>query len=241
MSVYSFFYDDCYYMEDMPRLKAAGSCASEILALYVSAFDSSMFCSVFDAQGPEPTESYEFPFSRPPTEAPWAMSCNPDDEGLLFVWYEDGSIISRHYQDVWNPDTYVVQSGLSGVDDGDLAVCSDQDGYWVAWMESDRSDPDFVFVPRDSVSSIEESGNQPSESGLRISPVLNPVHGPIRFNVEGYLSAFDVFIYDIAGRLKLRGEFSDDSVIFDEGLPPGAYLVRVVGGLDAASCRILVL
>jgi hypothetical protein len=242
LSVYSFFYDNCYYMEDMPRLKAAGSCATEILTLYVSAFDSSMFCAAFDAQGPEPTESHEFPYARPPTESPWAMSCNPEDAGLLFVWYENGSIISRHYQDVWNPDTYVVQSGLSGIDEGDLAVCSDQDGYWVAWMESDRSDPDFVFVPRDSVSSIEESEIRPSPSGPGITPVTNPVNGPVRFNVEGVSSTFDVFVYDIAGRLKLCEEFDEGgAIVLNEELPPGTYLVRVVSGMESASCKVLVL
>jgi len=238
----SFFYDNCYYMEDMPRLKVAGSCTSEILTLWISAFGDSMCCTAFNAEGPNPTESYKFPYSMPPQDSPWAMSCNPSDEGLLFTWFEDGSIISRHYLDVWNPDTYVVQSGISDIDEENLSVCSDQDGYWVAWLEAGRSDPDFVFVPRDSVSSIGESEIEPPLSGLSISPVSNPAQGFLRFNVGGCIGEYEVFIYDVAGRLKLHGEFNEqDTVVFNEELPGGNYIVKVVNGSLSASCKVIVL
>lgn len=242
LSTSSFYSGQCYYMDDMPELKVAGSCTSEILTLWISTFQDSMCCTAFNAEGPDSTESYIFPYSMPPPDSPWSMSCNPDDEGLLFAWFEDGSIISRHYLDVWNPDTYVVQSGISDIEEDDLSVCSDQNGYWVAWVEAGRSDPDFVFVPRDSVSSIGESEIQPPLSGLSISPVINPARGSLRFNVGGYFGEYEVFIYDIAGRLELYGEFNDqDTIIFNDELPRGTYIVTVVNGSLSVSCKVIVL
>jgi len=237
-----FYYDNCYYFEDMPKLKAAGSCFGEILLLWTSAFDEELFCASFDATGPDTVTTYEFPYAMPPPEAPWAMSCNPDDTGLLLVWYDGGAIIFRHYSGDWNPYTHPVQSGLSNIEDGNLAVCSDENGYWVAWLESGRSEPQFVFIPRDSVTSIDETEITSPGTEVNIYPLLNPTWGPILLNVEGFEGAFDVFVYDIAGRLELRQSFSNEgNISFTEELLPGIYTVRAVSGKVSSTCRILIL
>ncbi len=242
MDFSTFYHDNCYYFEDMPKLKAAGSCSEEILLLWTSAFDEELFCASFDATGPDTVTTYEFPYAMPPPEAPWAMSCNPDDTGLLLVWYDEGSIISRHYSGDWNPYAHPVQSGLSNIEDGNLAVCSDENGYWVAWLESGRSEPQFVFIPRDSVTSIDETEMTSFGTKAGIYPLLNPTRGPIRLNVEGFEGAFDVFVYNVAGRLELHQNFSNEgNIIFTEELLPGIYTARAVSGMVSSTCRILVL
>ena len=160
-----------------------------------------MYYSVFtDSIAPDFTD--EFLFDAPTSTNPVAMSCNPEDPGLLLVWYDDPlhQLRVRHYQDEWNDFDHVIASCPSGVSPRNIAVYSGTDGYYVTWLPVGAAQPELVFVDRATVTGISNRG----ESQL-ISPVLrvssNPFNKGVSIFVDNFTSLEELLVFDLSGRI----------------------------------------
>ena len=222
-----------FIQPEIPSLKAAGSCQDAILLLWTVTGSAGCLCSVFDGTTSVPNSSGELGFPLDPDQ-PCAMSCNRDDPGLLLAWLDGGELWVRYYGDGWNPASYEVASGIGAVSDGDLAVCSDDQGYWIAWLEDGKSEPELRFVPRDSVTGI-TAGDPAGPGSLSLVPLSNPLRGIPVLDIGGCASA-DLAVYDVSGREVF-------SAMDREGPTPielpgaGIYFAVVSRGSARASAR----
>ena len=179
-----------------PVIHAAGSCRDAILLLwsdnYVSEYTQ---CMLFDGTSSEPVQLWETDI---PVESGsyWEMSGNPDDPGLLLVRPENGALWVRHYQGEWNPFPVRVAEGLGPLGMDDLAVCSDDEGYWIAWLEEGETEPEVLFVPRESVTGIPSADPQ-GEGPLSVSAASNPLRGIPVLEIGGSAPA-DLAVYDLS-------------------------------------------
>jgi len=223
-------YDSC--------ILALGSCTDAAVLLWVDGWGDVHF-SDYNCSEPAPisTETYPWPFPAPGT--PCAMSCDPDDEGLLLVWRQSGDIRCRHYQDGWNEYDRIIKTSTGGISEGNIAVCGVEEGYWVAWLSS-TGYPELQFVARDSVTSIGECEYMPVTHRLTVSP--NPFRESLSIELEGITGPAFMRIYDLSGRLihstaSLNCSFTWIPVDF----PPGTYLIVVDSDGFSSSRRILLL
>jgi hypothetical protein len=224
----------CSFVEpEIPYLNAAGSCQDAILLLWTLAPSDVTICSSFDGMSSSPQSTTEVPFGMDPCQA-WAMSCNRDDPGLLLAGVEGDELRVRHYQGEWNPYSYKVADGIGIVCGGDLAVCSDDQGYWIAWMEEGKAEPEVLFVPRDSVTGI--SGGDPAGQGsLSLVPSSNPLRGAPVLDILGTGPA-DLAVYDVSGREVFSAKDREGPTPIE--LPgPGIYFAVVSRGSSRASAR----
>jgi hypothetical protein len=230
-----------------PRMMAFGSCSAKGLLLWADGYGVVMY-SAFDCIDPVPLSTQTFQWSEPSRSSPCAMSGNPDDEGLLMVWYYAGSIRCRHYQSEWNGFDHIIQTGVSSVLEGNIAVCSVEDGYWVAWLASGASEPELVFVPRDVVTGIEmQEGSHADDLSIVLSP--NPCQNYLSISLIGISgeAVSDVLIYSTDGRLlrALTAQACNGLVIWDgcdlsgNEAPSGTYLVRGVVENRSVSARFV--
>ena len=227
-----------YYNSTPIYIKAAGSCTGEILGLWARTDTLGIYCSYLNGLQSAPTETSLLPFDLP-VEKPWAMSCNREDNGLLLTWIDNGNVLCRYYENGWNADVHQIATGVGNVDEDFLSVCSDSLGYWIAWLDDQRSDPELVFMPRDSVTSIEQQ--EGSQQDLAVEPLNNPCSSMIRLQVSSELSENRIEVFDASGRLVHRGiAGTEEEYVFPIQIK-GVYLVRVTAGSESAVCSVVAL
>jgi hypothetical protein len=212
-------------------ISALGSSSSEAVALWTDS-SGAQFSSIF-IDSIVPSYTLEFPFPHPTPSEPAAMSRNPLDNGLLLAWYHDGEIRARHWLNEWNSFDHIVASGQPSVSAGNIAVCSVDDGYWVACLPEGADLPVLAYVNRGTVTGIVSS-----DEYVRIPVVLYPSHNPFRESVnltvvgDPLPERLDVF--DITGRLirVLDNDSTSNTFLWDgknasgQEMPPGTYFVQ---------------
>ncbi len=230
-----------------PRMMAFGSCLQKGLLMWADGWGTVMY-SGFDCEDPVPLSAQTYPWSEPSRSSPCAMSGNPGDEGLLMVWYYAGEIRCRHYQSEWNGFDHIVQTGVSSVSEGNISVCSVEDGYWVAWLAGGATEPELVFVSRDVVTGIENpEGSYIEDLSMVLSP--NPCPGNLSISLFGISgeAVSDILIYSTDGRLirALTLQACNAPVIWDgcdlsgDLAPSGTYLVRGIVENRSVSARFV--
>lgn len=197
-------------------LIGAGSNSSQAVVIWEDT-SSVMQYSVFtDSIAPDVT--YEFPFNAPDLTNPAAMSCNPEDPGLLLVWFDNNldQIRVRHYQDEWNDFDHVIASCPSGVLPGNIAVYSVEDGYYVAWLPGEESPPEFAFVDRATVTGIHDQPESPMISPV-ISISANPFIECVSFTLKNTVSIEELLVFDMYGRVVCTLHPTDDGTFHWDG------------------------
>ena len=223
-----------------PCVMAMGSCTDRGLFLWADEWGAVHFSS-YNCSEPAPISTEPYSWAYPSNSNPCAMSCNPDDEGLLLVWYRNGEVRCRHFLNAWNDFDHIVRVGTGAVSEGNIAVCSVEDGYWIAWLEegTDSEYPELEFVPRASVTSIGDSSAQPLECYLRVCP--NPFSERLSISAEGLAGPATLRIFDLAGRLVHRSYSADDGTFSwnSVDMPSGTYIVTIGSDDFSASRRVV--
>lgn len=226
---------------DFGTIRAVGSCSSEILLLWTRENGLGTYYSTFDGLSPDTLLTDPLPFELP-EDLPCAMSCDSDDSGLLFVWHAQEELLCRYYEGEWNQHRYLVQDSVYNVGIENLSVCSDTEGYWIAWLEPGLTSPEVVFVPRDSVTAVGEEASRPVQPTVRVRARRNPTRGPIYLTLEAEKGPLEVLLFDLAGRLVHTGRSSGPGAyVCDEVLQPGVYMVVASAGRESSSCRVVLL
>jgi hypothetical protein len=88
-------------------------------------------------------------------------------------------------------------------------------------LDADTYRPKFIRVP---ILSIGTEDNV-SVSNIVVSP--NPVKSGSYFMLKGLAGKFDVIIFDITGKEKIRYTSIDESVSLAPDLPPGVYMMKI--------------
>lgn len=220
-------------------LKAAGSYSDEILLLWATTDTLRLMCSTFDGMISDTVSTYELDFDLPRLQ-PWAMSCNREDDGLLLAWIQDDNIMCRHYSNGWNPETYTVLYGVGNIFHINFAVCSDSLGYWIAWWDESKSDPEVLFVDRGYVTGIESSSG--SVAGVvSVRPEFNPASGDVRLDVVTPGIPAEISVYDMTGRMVHYGVCHSTGQYCFSVSEKGVYLVHVSAGSLSSTCMVLCL
>jgi hypothetical protein len=166
------------------------------------------------------------------------MSCHPYYNGMLLAWVQGSELRCRHFDGEWNGYDHIVQTGLGSVADQDIAVCSDVDGYWIAWLESGAAEPELVYVPRDSVTGIAGGGISPAQLELDLYP--NPFAEVLHVQPSGFTGACRISVYDTAGRAVESAGIVNGSWEWDAGsLPAGLYSVVAESPEGAVTRRVM--
>lgn len=224
----------------LPKVLASGYSQTEQIALWSDTVGA-VWCSNFVSSPASPENSlFEVAHSETPFAA--AMTRTREDEGILLAWYDGANIMVRHWLGEWNGYAHVVES-WAHVSPGNIAVCSDTDGYWVAWKDDLETVPQYRFIPRNVVTGIEGD-----HSGLLDAVFLtvseNPVNGTAACSVsllpgERYsLCLFDLYGRNLGelasgngGRAEVPLDLSD--------YPAGIYNVVLTTESGVSSIRVL--
>jgi hypothetical protein len=220
------------------QVRAIGSCSSAVLGFWTTNDNQELYYSVLQPGSDIPDSSVAAPYGIPVLAA-IAMSANPEDDGILAVWQSGDELLCAHWEGEWNDYCHVVETGVSDLFNGDLAVCSVDSGYFVAWATPDE--PQIRFIPRDDVTSVEPH-DVTSSNRLEAEP--NPVPSGTALTLtlpEGIVSTVE--IYDLTGRLVVRMEPGDNGTvnIDTSRLSPGTYLACTVMGRNVLTRKIVVL
>ena len=223
----------------------AGSGASEAMTIWKDTAGLIQYSVFTDSIAPDFTD--EFLFNAPTYTNPVAMSCNPEDPGLLLAWYDNPlhQIKVRHYQDEWNDFDHMIASCPSGVSQGNIAVYSVSDGYYVTWLPNGATQPELVFVDRDTVTGI----NDQPESPL-ISPVIsissNPFTECVSLTVENDVSVEELLVFDMSGRIVCTLQITDGESFHWDGcntlgssVSSGVYVVLGITGKGNVTARLV--
>jgi hypothetical protein len=206
---------------DKIRMIAAGSDLSNTVLLWGDCSLENVCTSIF-IDDVQPSSTVAFPWNHPRSE-PAAMSCHPYYDGALLAWVQGSDLMCRHFDGCWNDLQHVVRTGLGSVADGNIAVCSDLDGYWIAWLENAKAEPELAFVPRDSVTGINRS-ETPEGLSLFVGP--NPFSGLLTAQVQGLTEDCPLYIYDSAGRMVGSGTLNAEGFSWDgASFPAGVYSI----------------
>ncbi len=226
-------------------ITALGSCGTEAVGIWADSSGIQYYSVFTDDLIPDGT--FEFPFSQPEPATPAAMSRNTSDDGMLLVWSIGGEIRVRHWLGEWNDFDHIVASGVDLVEGSNIAVCSVEDGYWVAWFSPDlKNEPELVFVDRVMVTGI-ASGEETEQLRLALSPSSNPFSGSLRVTIEGSPLPESLQIFDLTGRLVRELDDGSESGTFvwngrnsqGEDVPAGAYFLRVYSSGFYAGITVL--
>ncbi len=206
-----------------PELLASGSDYYEALFLWSDSTGTVLY-SVHDCVEGF-TSTSPFPGQGPSRLQAAAMSANPADPGLLLVWQSGDDLYCRHYSNGWNDYAHLIRSGLYPLSPGALAVCSVEDGYWVAYREA--SQPDVFFVDRNDVTGIGSSSSPVEPVHPSVWP--NPFSSCLSVGLSGE-APVEVDLFDASGRL-FANDSGEGTVLMDTSdLPCGCYLVRITSG-----------
>jgi len=207
-----------------PILMASGSSASDALFIWSDSAHT-VHCSLHDCEYGI-TATAPFTGQGPPHLSASSMSANPADPGILLAWYDSGNIMGRHYHEGWNDYAHVLAEDIPFIEQGNLAVCSVEDGYWVAYRLVQQTFPILFFVSREDVTGITEHAVAVEQASISAHP--NPFSETLSIAVTGIEGQFEASLYDYLGRL-VRHSVSSGFVLWNtSGLPTGCYLVRVV-------------
>lgn len=224
-----------------------GSCAVEAVFLWADSSGISYTTSFSgDPLQMETTEIFEYNITTGDTGI--AASCYPEDVGILICYYHDGCIKARYRENQWSPYEHIIsESGV--VYEGDLAVCSVEDGYWIAWKTSGAEYPELAFIDRETLTGIEECQQlEMNRPVISVSP--NPFSASTVFVIEGVenRSTAIVRIFDCSGRLvRTLGSGEDCNPSWngreEDGkmCPVGAYMAIVEYGEYRDACKVLLL
>lgn len=222
------------------HMMALGSCSDEAVALWEDTSGTINYTVFSDSIAPDDT--WELPFPEPGPDRPAAMSCHPEQQGLLMGWFCDGQVRVRHYRGEWNAYDHVVGEDVSWVEEGNIAIHGVPGGFWVAWLESGEDAPELVFVDSASVSGIEDLAER-SIPRPRVFP--NPFTACLTVDLGGD-SDGEVRVYDLSGRMVARLVPDDGGVCTWNGrdesgraVPAGAYILRAVTGGGEAVSRVV--
>lgn len=251
---YEYFYNPGMGSYLPGHIQSVGSCFSEALVFWTTVNDEELLYSVFPAGSSAASISDPAPYSIPQL-SPLAMTCNPDDSGLLLVWQQSGEIRCAHWEGEWNQYWHVVETGVADLMNGNLAVCSVEDGYWIAWITysaessenlehlNPRAIPDVRFVSRSTVTSIDGPSEGLLINGITVSP--NPVFpgNVLSIHAEQAEGIGQVELRDLNGRIQAASNFDSfgNATIGTDNLQPGTYFVRVSVGNTDLSKKVIVL
>ncbi|MBN2587383.1 MAG: T9SS type A sorting domain-containing protein [Candidatus Fermentibacteraceae bacterium] len=232
---------DCFYSDYCDgEVRAAGSCATEAAGFWTRSDDTELYYSVLRPGFACPDSLTPDPYGIPVLAA-IALCSSPDDYGMLLVWQDGDEILCGHWDGEWNGYCHVVETGVSDLYNGNLAVCSVDSGYFVAWAAPEV--PEIRFVPRDVVTSIEGGTRSPQPRNcIRISP--NPVAAGMSINIriDGSCTS-PLELYDLNGRLLFRTEPDETgkASLDTSGMPPGTYILRCASEAGATMCKMILL
>ncbi len=213
-----------------PMPIASGSCTSNALFLWSDSTEA-FYYSLHDC---ETGIVSTMPFTgEPPTIYGAAcISADPADPGMLMVWQNGtNSILGRHYENGWSDYTYTLLENVTGIYHGSLAVCSTEDGYWVAYFTVTDPDPVVFFVDRDDVTSIEEHSE--GVDPISVTAFPNPFREAlsVQLNGNGAEESFHAMLFDHSGRVAREETSTGSTILFNTGnLPVGCYLLQVTSG-----------
>ncbi len=162
---------------------------------------------------------------------PAAMTCSASDDGILLAWFSGDEIIVRHWQGQWSTYSHVVES-CGNVGTGNISVCSDTDGYRVAWLEAGSSVPEVRFISRDTVTELDEEQSRGIPGGIVLSVSPNPAAGQamVSFTLP-CAEDYQLTLFDISGRNVLgasTGHTADFSGFVSlENIPGGVYIMKL--------------
>jgi len=233
-------YGSFHYEECDGEIRAVGSCMDEVLGFWTTANDTELWYSMFQPGDTTAVHSEPAPYDIPVLSA-IAMSANPLDYGLLLVWQDAGEIRCAHWNGEWNSYHHVVETGVPDLFNGDLAVCSIDSGYVVAW--SSTPVPETRFIQRDDVTSVGEAQETASGNGILITP--NPVAAgyPIMIRTGSAPAITGIEVYDLHGRLmaQIEPDKSGATCFNTSEMPPGTYIVRSRTANGDSSQKIILL
>lgn len=249
MNYETLFYEELHdpYGPDDPRARALalGSTGNCAIGLW-SDTTWTVYCSIFD-NGPAPAWTFEFDRSFDQLYPACAMSCNPEDTGALLVWFENGCIMGRHWEDEWNAWDRILAEDQLPVERENISVCSVIDSYWVAWLSEGADQPTVILVDREMVTGIGSPGSPELEQSLllRVSP--NPFSEAITIMAVGDHLPDRVEVYELSGRLvkSLDSGQAADTFVWngtDENgreAPSGTYLIHGSSDGVVSSVRIV--
>lgn len=222
------------------EIRAVGSCMDAVLGFWTTANDTELWYSMFLPGTVEVVYSEPAPYDIPVLSA-IAMSANPLDYGLLLVWQDADEIRCAHWDNEWNSFYYVVETGVPYLYNSNLAVCSIDSGYVVAWSAAPV--PETRFIQRGDVTSVDETQETASGNGILITP--NPVAAGRSIMIRaGSASAITfIEIYDLHGRLMAQIDPDKSGVTcYDTSdMPPGTYIVRSRTANGDSSQKIILL
>ena len=195
--------------------------------------------SDFTAFSPVPESANPLPWDLPALNDPVAFTSTFELAGMLMVWYADGEIRCRHWDGEWNNYDYFVANSVQPPNLKEIAVCADTDGYWIAWLPGDASEPEVVFINYDDVTDIEEEDFSPVEPTVRINPATNPVRSNLSVDILGVSSGV-VTVRDICGRTVLESEIQGEGLHSLGELPvSGVYFIRLHYSEGNVSCKVV--
>ncbi len=224
---------------DIAGVLGLGSSSDTDAVLIYSDDSGNVNWSTFGAFSPVPESTDILPWDFPESGDPLVFTSTYELPGMLMVWYKDGEIRCRHWNGEWNNYDYFVASSSYPTDTGEIAVCSNTDGYWIAWLPGTASEPEVVFISFDEVTGVESNESQPFETSIRINPVTNPVTGILCVEVSGISSGIAV-VTDLSGRTVFESEILGEGIHSLGGLPvSGMYLVRLHHSTGIVSCRVV--
>jgi hypothetical protein len=188
---------------------------------------------------PDPLNTSLLPWSFPDHDDPVALSPAAGLPGTLMVWYREGQIRCRYWNGQWNNYDYFVASSMFPPMIGDISVCADTDGYWVAWLPVTASEPLVAFIDFGSVTGLPGQTEGTLDPAVILRPVGNPVSGPLSVEVQGTESG-QISVLDLSGRIVHQIEASGEGVYQLGELPvPGVYLIRLIHPGGVVSARVV--
>lgn len=216
-------------MDPAPTALALGMCSSGQLGLLNDT--AGVVWSADFAGSPVSPNLSQIEIDHDDLPFPAAMTCSASDDGLLLAWFSGDEIIVRHWQDQWSTYSHVVEP-CGNVETGNISVCSDTDGYWVAWLEAGSSIPEVRFISRDTVTELDEEQSMGISGGIVLSVSPNPAAGQAVVSfVLPCAEDYQLTLYDISGRNVLdvsTGHAADFSGVVCLGnMPGGVYMIKL--------------
>jgi len=223
-----------------PTVLASGYSETDQIALWNDT-SGTVWCGSFTTSATQPENTQ---LSVAHTELPFAsaLTRTREDQGIAMAWYDGANIMIRHWDGEWSSYSHTVEP-WSHVSPGNIAVCSDTDGYWVAWKDDTEPVPEYRFISRETITGIQESESS-SVGGIAVTVGENPVAGTTSYRISlPVAESYGLYLYDLSGRniREITHGFSmlDEGVLDLSGFPPGVYNLVLKTGCGTASVRIM--
>ena len=228
------------YPEIDPEVLAIGYSQTDQIALWTDTAGA-VWCSNFISSPVNPaTSALEIAHSEQPFAA--ALTKTREDAGILLAWYDGSNIMVRHWQGEWNGYAHIVEP-WTHVSPDNIAVCSDTDGYWVAWKDDLEMMPQYRFIQRNIVTGIDHT-NAGLSNEVLLTISENPVSSATTFSVTLPLNErYSLCLFDLYGRdlgELASGEGGQFEGLLDlSGYPSGIYNVVLSTEQGICSTRVL--